>query len=522
VSKLVRLFRRVRIFEGKEQRIRLWLLLPIGVETITGSGSQALTSQSEMEPPSISTKFDVSEEEQSEFEKELTRKQSVMRRLKKRAEAAHALNESLPPFKFGFEDVPVFFEQRSHHSPDKLGDAKRTRELTAKAHIFLKHCFPEMTREQSFACALIGGSQKHYDPTTTRLDLRCTNHYFYDANVRQIISWISSVVAEIDRLAQCLADEATSTEDMTWENYKTKYEKEWAREALTRKWTQKRWRQKMGSLPPHLRSNFNLYQSGNRMAKMAKYCDTTYSKAFVDAGNILQRRGPSQGTATDFYANYLPTIGEVSQNIDALPSEPSQYLLRRETERGQETEFRTRFNIVRSEGGADGVHRKRTTFGVSSCYLIPSSDAQFADRANAFHYPLAQPFSGLRLRKFKMTPWSHSGMMRLYRWGTSRVGMKLVFGDEQFKKETLKKTNEMENEKAKARKGAKQQQLSQGRRRDRKKFAAKQRIIDLRAIRDKKMAEQRAKDPEANPMFMYLGGKKVSKQYQSAITDIST
>ena len=256
------------------------------------------------------------------------------------------------------------------------------------------------------------------------------------------------------------------------------------------------------------------------MRKLSKYLDTAYSKAFVDAGNILQRRGPQKGTATEYYEGYLPSMDEVSEHVDALPQNPSEFMLQREDK--DEDKVVTRFNIVKSDGDEHGVHRKRTTFGVSSCYLIPSSDPQFEDIENAFHYPLAQPFTGLRLRKFKLTPWSHSSMMRLYRWGTSRVGMKLVFGDEQFKKMTIKKTQELEQEKAKQRKGAKQQQLSQGRRRDRKKFAAKQRILELRNIRQKKMQQKRAQEPEANPMFMYLGGKKIAKQFQSAITDIST
>merc|ERR1712151_1020477 len=109
-----------------------------------------------------------------------TQKQIVMRRLKKRAESAWKENASLPPFKFGFEDVPVFVKQRNYHSPDKLGDPKRTRELPVKAHIYLKHAFPKMSKWHKIACKLIG--TKYYDPKTTKLQLMCTNHYFYGLN----------------------------------------------------------------------------------------------------------------------------------------------------------------------------------------------------------------------------------------------------------------------------------------------------------------------------------------------------
>ena len=68
--------------------------------------------------------------------------------LKKHAEAAYALKESLPSLKFGWEDVPIFVQQCNYYATDKLGDSKRTREITAKAHFYLKQVFPEMTREK--------------------------------------------------------------------------------------------------------------------------------------------------------------------------------------------------------------------------------------------------------------------------------------------------------------------------------------------------------------------------------------
>ena len=60
----------------------------------------------------------------------MTKRQVIMKRLKENAINSYEVNNNvLPPFKFGFEDIPIFIYQRNYHSPDKLGSAKRTREL---------------------------------------------------------------------------------------------------------------------------------------------------------------------------------------------------------------------------------------------------------------------------------------------------------------------------------------------------------------------------------------------------------
>ena len=259
------------------------------------------------------------------------------------------------------------------------------------------------------------------------------------------------------------------------------------------------------------------------MHKMANYLDLIYDKAFIDAGNILQREGPKQGTATDYYQHYIPPMEEMMENVDHLPLAPREYMLHR-VDPDADKVIRP-FKIVRNdEYGGRHLQRKLSTltsFGVNSCYLIPSSDKLFEDPANAFHYPLAQPFTGLRLRKMKLTPWTDARMMKLYRWGTSRLGMKLIFGDEQFKKAMIKKTEEAESEKKKSKAKGKTNQMSQGRRRDRKKYQARQHEAELKRIRKKQFAQKRASEPEDNPMFQYLGSKKISKQLQAQITGIS-
>lgn len=259
------------------------------------------------------------------------------------------------------------------------------------------------------------------------------------------------------------------------------------------------------------------------MHKMAQYLDLMYDRAFIDAGNLLQREGPKKGTATDYYEHYIPPMEEMMEKVDHLPVAPREYILHRQDPDADKV-IRP-FNIVRNdEFGSRHLQRKLSTltsFGVNSCFLIPSSDKLFEDPDNAFHYPLAQPFTGLRLRKMKLTPWTDARMMRLYRWGTSRLGMKLVFGDEQFKKATLKRVAEAESEKKKAKTKNKANQMSQGRRRDRKKFQALQHQYELKRIRKKKYQQKEANEQEDNPLFLYLGSKKISKQFQSQITDIS-
>ena len=297
------------------------------------------------------------------------------------------------------------------------------------------------------------------------------------------------------------------------------YDEEWSEEIICKKWNKYRWKQKMLSLPSHLRGNYNLYQSGNRMKKIAKYADLMYDKTFADAANILQREGPKKGNAAEYYQDYTPNVTEIMtpSQVEALPQDPSNYFIDRAMEiEKQEPVMMNRFNIV-----GRPKKRRRAPFGVNSCFLIPSSDSQFDDVSNAFHVPLSQPFTGLRLRRFKLTPWTNSKMMKLYRYENNRLGMKLIFGDEQFKKQMVKKIEEMEAEKAKQKVKIKQQQMQQGRRRHRKKAAAMAHQEELKQIRRKQMQQKDAQKQQENPLFNYLGTKKIAKQFQSQISDIS-
>eukprot|EP01083_Nonionella_stella_P037732 102847_1 len=496
-------YRDANIAEGRDYNVVERVLEPFASNIVEEwHGSQAIESQKQTEP--IDTEDDMN----------LSQRQLIMRRLKQRAEKAYKDNDSLPPYKYGFEDIPVFITQTNYHSPDKLGDAKRTRELKATACVYLKYIFPNMTRAQRTACTLIGGKQ--YNPKTTALNLYCTNHYFNSENEKQIMDWIGRLILEIERFAEYLSN-SDAPDEITWEEYKDRYADEWNKDVIRRKWNKYRWKQKMLSLPEHLRGNYNLYQNGRRMNKLARYLDVSYDKAFVDAGNILQREGPKKGTATEYYEGYLPSMEEiVGTEIDALPDQPSDYMIQKEENEKEKKEMIGRFNIV-----TDYPKNKRHTFGVNSCYLIPPSDKQFEDVENAFHMPLAQPFSGLRLRKHKLTPWTNSSMMKLYRNERSRVGMKLVFGDEQFKAAMVKKTQEIEGEKAKQKMKQQQQALKMGRKRSRKKNMELQRKMEERELKMKHRLQKKNNEAEDNPLFMYLGSKKIAKQFQSSVTDIS-
>ena len=201
-------YRDANIAEGRDYNVLERVLQPFSSNVVEEwHGSQAIASQKETEP------FD------EELDPKLTQKQLIMRRLKQRAEQAFAENESLPPFKFGFEDIPIFTKQTNHHAPDKLGDAKRTRELKAKSSIFLNCIFPNMTKYEEWACKLIGG--KFYNPKTTKLTFQCTNHYFHKENEKQIVEWVGRLIVEIERLAECLENNKDMRDgNMTWEQYK--------------------------------------------------------------------------------------------------------------------------------------------------------------------------------------------------------------------------------------------------------------------------------------------------------------
>ena len=198
------------------------------------------------------------------------------------------------------------------------------------------------------------------------------------------------------------------------------------------------------------------------------------------------------------------------ENNHLLPDKPSNYILNNNDNNDIDdmNDDNKSFNIQINK---DQRYTTKSIFGLNSCYEIPSSDKQFENVSNAFNMPLTQPFTGLRLRKFKLTPWTNSSMMKLYRWGTSRLGMKLIFGDEQFKKLTMKKVEEMEAERNKQKLKQKQNAAQQGRRRHRKKYQAKQHILELKQIRKKRYKQKEANDPETNPLFNYLGDSQSSK-----------
>lgn len=488
-------FRDYSISKGRDYNVLERTLQPFSSNIIEEwHGLQTINSQNEK-------KIDDDDDDKNNKINFLTKRQIIMRRLKKNAISSYENNDSLPPFKFGFEDIPIFTHQKNYHSPDKLGSAKRTRELKCKSFLYLKYIFPDMTKEQNIASKLICG--KYYNEKTTKLTLQCTNHYFYKENEKQIIEWIGNIIIEIDRLSQYLL---LNKQPKIWEEYKSFYQNEWKMDNVYKKWNKYRWKEKMLSLPLHLRSNYNLYQNGNRMNKLSKYLDLIYNKTFIDASNILQRQGPKKGIANEYYKDYIAHKYEIMDNNDLLPNNPSDYILTTKKDHNQDNHDNP-FNIIKD----NKKYTTKSIFGINSCYEIPSSDKQFENVSNAFNIPLSQPFTGLRLRKFKLTPWTNSSMMKLYRYGTSRLGMKLIFGDEQFKKLTLKKVEEIETERLKQKSKQKQNAAQQGRRRNRSKYQAKQHIFELKQIRKKRYRQKEVNEQEDNPLFQYLSDTESSK-----------
>ena len=72
--------------------------------------------------------------------------------------------------------------------------------------------------------------------------------------------------------------------------FKAKWEKIWEEEAEVEKLKKDSWTERMLCVPEFMRKNSNLYLSGPRMLKSARYADAVYDK-MLDAGTILQRQG---------------------------------------------------------------------------------------------------------------------------------------------------------------------------------------------------------------------------------------
>lgn len=495
----------------------------------------------------------------------LTKKQLLMRTLKKKAEESFEQRLSLPPFKYGYEDVPVLVRQRNFHAPDYLGDVKRTRELKADMSIFMKHVFPDMTKEQSIACALIAGRQ--YNRETTELRLICTDNYCYSENETKIIQWISKIILEIERLSICIDPQTEKINCSTWEEYKDKHENEWKEEQIKLRWHKYRWTQEMLSMPEHLRSNANLYQSGPRMKKISTYLDVMYDKAFIDAAHILQREGPKKHNALQFSQPYVPYFYEKTvknsnslpmnkygynfensmnrffkrtydpqlhsqrfiERLDELPIEPRDYILNR-------NDFKSDNEVIHKFSKIDFSNDKKrnainfnyndseyATFGLRSSYQIPSS--QVNEYLGEWNVPLAQPFSGLRLRKKKLTPWTNGHLMQYYRSKYhKRLALKLVFGNPLSKKSVAEEIK-LKEEKIKSEELKKvQKQLNQGPKRKRKKAAVKIAKIEQKMVRRKKINDKFNQKPERNPFFISMKSAQnivIKKRTDPKIKDIS-
>ena len=425
----------------------------------------------------------------------LTKEQYTMRQLKINAKKSYELKLSLPPFKYGFEDVPVLIEQKHIHAPDYIGDAKRTRELKAILHVNMEHIFPEIKGDMDpnnknilYAIKMICG--RRFNKRNNILTISCEDNYFYIENEDKIVNILSKLITEIQRLSKCLNSNDlniynpnTNNKIIKWEEYFELYKDNMNHENIKRKYDKERWLNEMISMPVHIRSNFNLYNSGLRMQKVTKYCDLYYNK-MIDAGNLLQKEGPKMYNSMTYYKKkirnkyksfLLPdnTKHGFFRIIDDLPNNINEYSIKypvttyidRHNNKISQHKFDYKdlshlynspeniefFNASDPPNPLGNIKdyprgvRKRLRripapkklpnnwpiFGLKSGYQIPQTDV--IKYCGNWNVPLAQPFVGLRLRKNNITPTSSSTMMKIYnRHPNVRkpAAMKMIFGHE--------------------------------------------------------------------------------------------
>jgi len=237
-------------------------------------------------------------------------------------------NEStLPPYKSGFEDVPVKKAQSDFWFPGYDLEMQRRRELRVKFSILVKHIRPALTAQQIDALEDLmkfSNLKRHHwrDPRFNRktgeIILTCKDCYTRAENERRILEWFTKLINESRKLGD-------SPECGSWEDYEAKWQQIWAEEDIVERQKKFSWKQRMLSTPEYMRKNANLYLAGPRMRKSARYADRVYDK-MVDVGAILQREGPKAANPLAFWKNDIPlNIDQFRSDVDDLPENPDKF-----------------------------------------------------------------------------------------------------------------------------------------------------------------------------------------------------
>jgi len=259
--------------------------------------------------------------------KTVTDRLAAERFIKEQMEAEEDLLRSLPPYKSGFEDVPVKFHQRDFWFPGYDEDTQRRRELKVRASLLIKHVRPALTGEQIEALdELMKKSNikyKHhtysrFNKKTGEIFLFCEDCHTRPENERRVLKWFTRLIAEARRLGD-------SPESASWDEYNAKWGDIWEEEDAVEKRKKASWILRKAHLPDFMRKNSNLYLSGKRMLKSVRYADRMHAK-MNDTGLILQREGPTKGNGMSFWKEQIPiNMDQFRSDVDHLPADPDNY-----------------------------------------------------------------------------------------------------------------------------------------------------------------------------------------------------
>jgi len=252
---------------------------------------------------------------------------AAKRYIQEMLEGEEYTEQTLPPYKSGFEDVPVKKMQADFWFPGYDNEMQRRRELRVKFTILVKHIRPALTAQQIDALEDLmkfSNIKRHHwrDPRFNRktgeIILTCKDCYTRVENERRILEWFTKLINESRKLGD-------SPECGNWEEYEAKWQQIWAEEDIVERQKKLTWRQRMLATPEFMRKNANLYLAGPRMRKSARYADRVYDK-MVDAGTILQREGPRSANPLGFWKNDIPLhIDRFRSDVDDLPENPDNF-----------------------------------------------------------------------------------------------------------------------------------------------------------------------------------------------------
>jgi len=235
--------------------------------------------------------------------------------------------QTLPPYKSGFEDVPVKKIQNDFWFPGYDTEMQRRRELRVKFSILVKHIRPALTSQQIDALEELmklsnikrtNYREPKFNRGTGEITLTCKDCYTREENERRVLEWFTKLINEARKLGD-------SSECRNWQEYEAKWKQIWAEEDLVEKQKKLTWRQRMLATPEYMRKNANLYLAGPRMRKSARYADKVYDK-MVDCGTILQREGPRSANPLGFWKEDVPmSLDRFRSDVDDLPDNPDNF-----------------------------------------------------------------------------------------------------------------------------------------------------------------------------------------------------